>query len=257
MQILRLLIEWVKLTGELFCESFGLELRHNSVNLRNMKLSAYLIPVLLSGSLVVSSCQTANPYTGQSQISKTTIGAVAGGLLGAGVGALTGKNSKERRKRALIGMGVGVLGGGAVGAYMDRQETELRRELQGAGVGISRRGNEISLIMPGDITFATGSSQIEGRFYGTLDGVAKVLVKYDKTMIDVSGHTDSVGARDYNYRLSQQRAGSVAGYLQSRRINSARLQVVGYGPDQPVASNHTPEGRQANRRVTIQLAPLM
>lgn len=221
-----------------------------------MKRTNILIATAVSGCLLASSCQTINPYTGDPQAARATTGSIIGGLVGAGVGSLTGSGSTDRRQRAMIGAGIGALAGAGVGAYMDNQEAELRRELQGTGVGVSRSGNQISLIMPGDITFATGSASISGEFYGTLSSVAKVLNKYNKTLVGITGHTDNVGQRDFNYRLSEQRANSVANYLQSRQVPLARFRVSGAGADSPIASNATAEGRQANRRVTIQLAPL-
>ena len=212
--------------------------------------------LLTAGSLALTSCQTANPYTGEGQRSKATTGAVIGGLLGAGIGSLTGDDSTDRRQRALIGAGIGALAGGGIGAYMDKQEAELRRELEGSGVGVRRNGNTIDLIMPGDITFATGSSSVSGQFDSTLVSVGKVLAKYDQTSVNVTGHTDDVGGRDYNYALSQQRATSVGRFLQNQKVNPARLRVTGQGPDAPIASNSSDAGRQANRRVAIQLAPL-
>lgn len=213
------------------------------------------ISLFLVGIFALSSCQTTNPYTGEGQRAKATSGAVIGGLLGAAAGSLTGSGSTDRRQRAMIGAGIGALAGGGIGSYMDKQEAELRRELQGTGVSVSRSGNQIVLNMPGDVTFATGSAAIDSQHYGTLNSVATVLKKYDKTLIDISGHTDSVGDANYNYRLSQGRAASVGNYLIGRQINSARFQMRGYGKDQPIASNDSASGRQANRRVTIQLAP--
>ncbi len=207
-------------------------------------------------ALSFQSCQTTNPYTGEAQRSKAATGAIAGGLLGATIGALSGDDSSERRQKALQGAGLGVLVGGGVGAYMDRQEAELRRELQGTGVGIGRRADGIYLVMPGDVTFATGSAQIKGQFYPTLNSVAKVLAKYDKTHVGIDGHTDNVGGRQYNLGLSQNRASSVAAYLQGRRVASGRLKIAGRGFDQPIADNATAVGRQKNRRVTINLLPL-
>ncbi len=221
-----------------------------------MKISLRPVALVALVSLVLNSCQTANPYTGEAQRSKALTGSVIGGLVGAGIGSLSGSGSTDRRQKALVGAGIGILAGGGIGAYMDRQEAELRRELEGTGVRISRQGNQIALVMPGDVTFSTGSSSITGEFYPTLDSVAKVLNKYESTLVDIVGHTDSVGQRDYNYGLSQSRANSVAGYLQNRKVNSARFRVTGQGPDAPIASNNTASGRQANRRVTIQLAPL-
>lgn len=221
-----------------------------------MKISSRFTVLFATASLALSSCQTTNPYTGDAQRSKALTGSVIGGLLGAGIGSLTGEGSTERRQKAMIGAGIGILAGGGIGAYMDKQEAELRRELEGSGVGVSRNGNQIALVMPGDVTFSTGSSTISGEFYATLDSVAKVLNKYNQTLVDITGHTDSVGQRDYNYRLSQSRANSVAGFLQNRKVSPTRFRVTGQGPDAPVATNNTASGRQANRRVTIQLAPL-
>lgn len=215
-----------------------------------------LTTVAVMASLALTSCQTTDPYTGERKMAKTTSGALIGGALGAAAGALTGDGGSDSRKRALIGAGIGSLAGGGVGAYMDKQAAELRRELEGTGVGIQRSGNNISLIMPGDITFSTGSSGISGEFYPTLTSVAKVLKKYDKTRVAITGHTDNVGGRDYNYRLSEARASSVASFLRSQNVNPARFIISGQGYDEPVASNNTAAGRQANRRVTVELAPL-
>lgn len=220
-----------------------------------MKMKMKVLGYLSIVSFGLGSCQTVNPYTGQAQTSKTTTGAVAGGLVGALTGALTGDGSTDRRQRALIGAGIGAVAGGGIGAYMDQQEAELRRSLEGTGVGVSREGDQINLIMPGDITFSTGSASISGGFYATLNSVGTVLNKYNKTLVNVTGHTDSVGARSYNYSLSESRATAVANYLQSQKVSASRFRVTGAGPDSPVASNTTEQGRQANRRVTIQLAP--
>ncbi|MDA8960338.1 OmpA family protein [Akkermansiaceae bacterium] len=222
-----------------------------------MKISAKVLISSLITALTLSSCQqTTNAYTGNSQPSKTTNGAVIGGLLGAGIGALTGDGGTDSRQRALIGAGIGALAGGGIGNYMDKQEAELRQELQGTGISITRQGNQVILNMPGDITFPTGESRISPDFFPTLNSVAKVVNKYNKTLVDVVGHTDNVGDRNYNYRLSQTRAGNVANYLQDRKVDSRRFNVSGRGPDEPAASNGSSSGRQLNRRVTIQLSPL-
>ena len=140
---------------------------------------------------LLAACTTTNPFTGEKQVSKTAKGAGIGALAGAAVGALSGDNSEERRKRALIGAGVGALAGGAVGNYMDRQEAKLRAQLQGTGVSVTRSGDNIVLNMPGNITFNTGSADLNANFFGVLDSVALVLKEYDKTIIDVTGHTDA------------------------------------------------------------------
>lgn len=215
-----------------------------------------LTALTLLSILTLTSCQTTNPYTGAPQNSRSTSGAVIGGVLGAGLGSLTGSGSTDRRQKAMIGAGIGALSGGLIGNYMDRQEAELRRQLADSGVSVSRAGNNLVLNMPSDITFATGSSNLDGDFARTLNAVAIVLRKYNRTLVDVTGHTDSVGARDYNFRLSDRRANAVADYLRGHGVVPQRLVVTGRGPDQPVATNRTASGRQLNRRVTIQLRPL-
>lgn len=216
---------------------------------RNLTM-AVVLPVF-----ALASCQTTNPYTGNPQMSKSTSGAIIGGLVGAGIGSLTGSGSTDRRQKAMVGAGIGALGGGLIGNYMDRQEAELRAQLRGTGVSVSRNGNDLVLNMPGDVTFATDSANVSSRFTSTLDSVGLVLAKYNRTLVNVVGHTDNVGARSYNYTLSERRARSVAGYLQGRGVVPQRMLVTGRGPDQPVASNSTASGRQKNRRVTIQLEP--
>ena len=221
-----------------------------------MTLTQKLTSFALVGSLALTSCKTFDPYTGEQKTAKATSGALIGGAVGAALGALTGDGGSDGRKRALIGGGLGALAGSGIGGYMDRQEAELRRELEQTGVGIQRSGNTISMVMPGDITFSSGSAGISGQFYPTLTSVAKVLNKYDKTRVAVTGHTDNVGGRNYNDQLSRARARSVASFLQTQKVNPQRFVILGQGYDSPVASNSTAEGRQANRRVTIQLAPL-
>lgn len=217
-----------------------------------MKFRMFTITLL---GILIASCTT-NPYTGEREASNKAKGAGIGAAVGAVVGVLSGEDADERRKRALIGAGVGALGGTAVGAYMDKQENELRRRLQGSGVSVTRMGNDLVLNMPGNVTFPVDQSDIKSDFYDVLDSVALVLKEYDKTLIDVTGHTDSTGGHEYNMRLSQRRANSVADYLASRSILRDRIYTQGVGPDYPVADNSTETGRQMNRRVELVLKPL-
>ena len=210
----------------------------------------------LAAALTVAGCQTTDAYTGEKKVNKTTKGAGIGALAGAVLGAATGDNSKERRKRALIGAGVGALAGAGVGAYMDRQEAKLRAQLQGTGVSVTRNGNDLILNMPGNITFKTASADLNASFFQVLDSVSLVLKEFDKTLIDVEGHTDSDGADAYNQQLSLQRATSVGTYLQSHGVNGQRIVTFGAGEARPVASNDTPDGKQQNRRVELKLQPI-
>ena len=221
----------------------------------NLKLTTLPLVCALVCSLALSSCQTTNPYTGEQQTSRSTSGAVIGGLIGAGLGSLTGSGSTDRRQKAMVGAGIGALAGGLMGDYMDKQEAELRRHLEGTGVSVTRNGDNLILNMPGDITFATDSSSVNDRARNTLDGVGIILAKYKRTMVDITGHTDNVGNSTYNYQLSEKRARSVAGYLKDGGVIDQRILIYGRGPDQPTASTNTAAGRQANRRVTIELVP--
>lgn len=225
---------------------------------KNMKKNQFkLVSAIALAAMLTTACTTYDPYTREAKTSKATKGAIIGAVSGAVVGVLTGDDSRERRKRALIGAGVGGIAGGGVGYYMDVQEAKLRAQLEGSGVSVTRNGNEIILNMPGNITFATDSYDVNGNFYDVLNSVSLVLNEYDKTVVELAGHTDSSGADDYNQALSVRRAGSVAGYLKSRGIDELRLYTVGYGESRPIADNSTAEGKQRNRRVEVTLVPIV
>jgi outer membrane protein OmpA-like peptidoglycan-associated protein len=151
--------------------------------------------------------------------------------------------------------GIGALGGAAVGQYMDRQQRALEAELSGSGVGVARQGNNLILRMPSDVTFATNQSNIDPRFVATLDDVARVLQEYDRSMVDVIGHTDSSGGDAINQPLSERRASSVASYLIDRGVVRERLYVAGASSRNPIADNGTTQGRAQNRRVEILIRP--
>lgn len=221
-----------------------------------MKKLAIAISAAAIVTMVAAGCETLDPYTGESKTSAATKGAIIGAVSGAVVGLASGDDSVERRQRALIGAGVGALAGGAIGYYMDRQEAELRAELQGTGVSVHREGDNITLLMPGNITFATDSADLSSQFYPVLNSVAKVVTEFDKTIIEVAGHTDSTGTDAYNQGLSEKRANSVAQYLGSQQINPQRMITIGLGEGMPVADNGTAAGRQQNRRVELTLVPL-
>ncbi len=139
---------------------------------------------------------------------------------------------------------------------MDQQEAQLRAQLQGTGVSVTRVGNNIVLNMPSNITFDTDQSAVKPEFYPTLNSVALVLQKFNRSLVDVTGHTDSTGSDQYNLTLSQQRAQSVASYLVSQGNDPRRFYTQGLGESRPIADNSTEAGRAANRRVEIQIAPL-
>jgi outer membrane protein OmpA-like peptidoglycan-associated protein len=217
----------------------------------------FLKPVFVTLlTLNLAGCYTYDPYTGQRKVSDTTKGAGIGAAAGAVVGLLTGGDAAAHRKNALIAAGVGALAGGAIGNYMDRQEANLRHDLQGTSVSVTRMGDNITLNMPGNITFKTDSAELDPAFYKVLNSVGIVVKKYNKTVVEVAGHTDSTGSVEYNQKLSERRANSVAQYLESQGLASNRVVTVGAGETRPVADNSTPEGRQSNRRVELTLTPL-
>lgn len=200
---------------------------------------------------LAAACTTTDQYGNVTQ-NRTGTGVLAGAAAGALLGTLAGGDD---RRNAMIGAGVGALAGGAAGNYMDRQEREMRERLRDSGVTVRRVGDELILVMPGNLTFPTDSATIQPRFGPVLNDVADVLQTYPATYVDVIGHTDSVGAAEYNQRLSERRASSVASALIQRGVIADRLYVAGMGETAPIASNQTDEGRAANRRVEIKIAP--
>lgn len=217
-------------------------------------LQTTIVAAALSGGLI--GCQTIDPYTQEAKTGSATKGALIGAAAGAVVGLVSGDDAVERRQRALIGAGIGALAGGAVGHYMDRQEAKLRAELEGSGVSVTRIGDNITLNMPGNVTFATNSSDLRPEFFNVLTSVSKVMKEFDKTVVEVAGHTDSTGSDEYNQGLSERRADSVAQYLVSQGILRQRLITIGLGESMPVADNASASGRQTNRRVEITMVPL-
>ena len=213
------------------------------------KLIVFLSIIAFTG------CATVDSQSGNNDSDKTKkgvgIGAVAGAVLGAAA-----SSKSDRGRGALTGAVLGAAVGGGVGHYMDKQEKELRDKLKDSGVQVNRQGNDLNLIMPGNITFAVGKSDIRADFYSVLNSVAQALNQYDQTTVRISGYTDSTGALSFNQRLSEDRAASVRTYLQAQGVASDRIDSAGYGPANPIASNASEEGRQANRRVEIKLIPI-
>ncbi len=214
------------------------------------------IAIFALAATFLNACTTTDPYTGEQKVSNTAGGAAIGAGVGAVAGLLIGHSPASRRNAALIGAGVGALAGAGIGNYMDQQESELRAQLQGTGVSVTRVGDRIILNMPSAITFDIDQDAIKPEFFPTLNSVAIVLRKFNRTLIDVNGHTDSTGSLQHNQNLSERRAGSVASYLGSQGIDQRRMSAIGFGPSQPVATNANEAGRAQNRRVEIQIAPI-
>lgn len=206
----------------------------------------------------LTACTTADPYTGEEKVNNTTKGAAIGAVAGAAVAAIANKDTKsgKRSERILAAAAAGGAVGGGIGYYMDQQEAKLRAQLQGTGVSVQRDGNNLTLVMPGNITFATGSADLRVDFIPVLDSVVLVLEEFDRTLVEVGGHTDSTGSDTYNQGLSERRATSVGTYMLQKGILGDRILADGYGESRPIASNESSQGRQQNRRVEIQLVPV-
>jgi outer membrane protein OmpA-like peptidoglycan-associated protein len=212
--------------------------------------SALLVAVAATVSL--AGCASMEDFAQNPDKEKTRQGAGIGAAGGAVVGLLVGGGWEG----ALIGAGVGALAGGAVGNYQDKQEAKLRKQMAGTGVDVVRKGDNITLDMPGNVTFAFDSAALNPQFNDVLAKVAQTLTEFDQTVIQIAGHTDSTGAHAYNMKLSEQRAGSVKSFLAGRGVPTQRMQTVGAGPDHPIADNSTEAGRAENRRVEITIVPV-
>jgi len=207
---------------------------------------------------IVSGCETFDAYTGDKKTSNTAKGAGIGAGIGAVMAYLSNKDesSKTRQKRMLQAAGIGAVAGGGIGYYQDRQEAKLRKTLRETGVSVERDGDNINLIMPGNITFVTAGYDLNADFHKVLDSVSLVLQEFNQTIIVISGHTDSQGSKAYNQGLSERRANSVSAYLLGKGLLEARIETVGFGEGTPIADNGSAGGRSLNRRVELSLLPI-
>lgn len=219
-----------------------------------MRLISKLTTAAALGAMLATTACVTDPVTGEKHISKAAIGGVGGALGGYLLGDLVG--GRHDRTEKIVGAGIGGLAGAGIGAYMDKQERDLRARTAGTDVQVTRQGDNLVLNMPSNVTFAYDSATVQPQFQATLDQVAQVLSQYNETYIDIYGHTDSTGSDAYNQDLSERRASSVANYLESRGVQSARIGTRGFGETQPIAPNDTEEGRAANRRVEIRVVPI-
>ena len=204
-------------------------------------------------ALGMTACTT-DPYTGQQRVNRTAVGIAAGAIGGYLLGDLVGGHND--RTEQLLGAGIGAIAGGAVGAYMDRQEADLRRQTAGTGVDVLRQGDDLILRMPSSVTFDVDRWEVKPQFYGVFDDVGRTLGSYNQTYIDVLGHTDTTGSNEHNQLLSERRAAAVADYLATRGVARARMATRGFGETAPLyVPDDTEMKRAANRRVEIKIVP--
>lgn len=207
-------------------------------------------------ALAAGSLATATACTDPGQIgsgSNTEQGALLGAGLGAALGAIVAGDG-NRTKGALVGATVGAAGGAIGGSILDKQEADLRQNV-GNDVAITNTGDRLIVTLPQDILFATDSDTLRYDLVSDLQAVAGNLNSYPNSTVQVLGHTDNTGDADYNQDLSWRRAQSVTSVLTGAGVSPSRIQSIGRGESQPIASNLSPEGRQQNRRVEIVILP--
>jgi len=216
-----------------------------------MRRTRLLTALAVSGAIFMTACAT-GPFTDQPPIPPPIVAAptLSNYLLGDLVG---GRRDRAAKVRAA---GIDPLVAGGVSAYVTRLETELRRQTAGTGADVIRSGNDLVLRMPSNITFAVGSFAVQPGARSTLNEVARTLVSYKQSFVDVLGHTDASGGGAANLTLSERRAKAVADYLVSRQVARARIGSRGYGETQPIASNDNEIGRAHNRRIEIRVVPI-
>ncbi|MEO0683040.1 MAG: OmpA family protein [Pseudomonadota bacterium] len=207
-------------------------------------------PVALAAiaALTLSACAPGQEAPSERQ----RVGLALGALAGAAAGLLVGGDD---RRNALVGAGIGLLAGAAVSSYLDEQERRLNEDLEGTGATVTRTEDAILITLPNGVTFDFDSAQVRQEFRRPLTRVARTLAEDPRSYIDVIGHADAVGSDAYNQQLSERRARAVAGVLQRRGVDAARIETAGFGESRPVASNDTEEGRARNRRVEILVVP--
>lgn len=210
-------------------------------------------PILLASvaALGLAACTTDGPNQNQ----KARQGAVIGGMAGAAAGILGGGNAKQRGRQAIIAGAIGAGVGAAIGNQLDKQEEDLRRDLNNSNVQITNTGDRLIVTMPNDILFPVDSATVRSDLQRDLRALAGNLQAYPNSTVQVIGHTDSDGDAAYNLDLSQRRASSVAAVLTSSGVNPGRIRTIGRGEDQPVADNLTAAGKAQNRRVEIVILP--
>ena len=219
-----------------------------------------LIAMPLTAIFLLSACAT-NDLGDSRDLSKTQTGAIIGTASGAVLGAII--NHKNRGKGALIGAVGGGLTGAGVGYYMDKQakdlQIQLQSEIQRGVISVEKRASDNALLvsMTASTGFESGSATLQTSYTPTLNKIARVLNQYGKTTVTVIGHTDSVGSHEYNQGLSEKRAQSVLDYFAGQAVNPLRLEAYGRGETEPRADNNTESGRQLNRRVELWILPVV
>ena len=218
-----------------------------------MRIKALLIAGSVS-AIALTACTPVDQYSANPN-QRTKEGALTGAAIGAGLGILTGKGGKDKLDRAVVGGAIGAAAGGLIGHNLDRQAAELQAELNDSRIRVVNEGNQLRVVMPNGILFATDSASVQGSIQNDLYTVADNLNRYPNTRVEVVGHTDNTGSAAYNQDLSERRAAAVASILRSAGVSGGWIASYGRGESAPVASNLTADGQAQNRRVEILIIP--
>ncbi len=219
-----------------------------------MTISKFFLTAGLCSAMALAACTDPGTLSLPSDPNQNAKqGAIVGGLVGAGVGAIA--NNSNPLLGAVAGGAIGAAGGGLIGNQLDKQAAELRQQLANDGITIVNAGDRLIVTVPNDITFDTDSATVRPALRADLVRVGQNLVNYPNSNVQIIGHTDSDGEASYNQGLSERRANAVADVLQANGVNYSRLVTIGRGENNPVASNLTPEGKSQNRRVEIVIVP--
>ena len=204
----------------------------------------YILPGVVAVVVLATGCAEMSD-TQRRTATGAGVGALAGAVLSSATGGRAGTG-------AVVGAGVGALGTYIWSQNMERQQREMERPTQGAGIAVSQtQDNQLKLDIPSDISFAVGRSDIQSNFAPVLDRFAEGLRNNPNTDVRIIGHTDNTGSDAVNNPLSLDRAASTRNYLTGRGIDGRRISIEGMGERQPIATNETAQGRSRNRRVEI------
>lgn len=214
-----------------------------------------IFAVMTASALALSACSNPDTMSNNNDFQKTQTGAAIGAATGALAGLISGGDSKEKKQNALKGAVIGAAGGAVIGNVLDKQEADLRNSLGNDRVTITNTGDRLIVTLPQDILFASDSAALRTDLQSDLIAVANNLQAYPNSTVQIIGHTDNTGEAAYNQDLSVRRASSVATVLSGAGVNAGRLQTIGRGEDQPIASNLTEDGKAQNRRVEIVILP--
>ncbi len=182
----------------------------------------------------------------------TAQGAGIGAVAGAVISSVTGGNAGTG---AAIGGVLGAVGGNLWSKRMEDRRTAMEQATRGTNVEVTRTAdNQLKLNIPNDISFDTGSAAIKPELRAVLDPFASSLRGDPSARVVIIGHTDNTGSDAVNNPLSLERARSVRDYIVTRGVTSSRVDTVGRGEREPIASNANESGRAKNRRVEILLS---